>query len=259
VRHIAKVAKRLRIEGLGEPVAEQLDPWRWERLSVVARELGVSARTLQFWCAGKEPGYRPALAHQLKGRRIQVQPAAAFEHLRQYARKMSLQTPAGLDEKTNTRATTIGRKVTANILEQLASSPDIVREHGTEVARAMISASSELRRAAGDRAKTLSVLTPEEYSKGLRAAMQLFVSHVEDMGARRCSARVLGFIRKQFGVDLVDRHPAAAALLERELREDHNSSLKEFCQAIEDRCRGVRLLEGLSTVQTSAPDGGPSV
>jgi hypothetical protein len=119
----------------------------------------------------------------------------------------------------------------------------------------MIAARSELRRAAGDRAKASSLLTPEEFSKGLRAAMTLFVLHVEDVGAKRCAARLLGFIRKHFDVDLVDKNPAAMGLIEREVREDHNCSLREFCQAIEDKSRGVRLLLGFMPTQPTEEEG----
>jgi hypothetical protein len=228
-------------------MAELPDPRRWERLSVVARELGVSSRTLQLWCRGEEP-YRPALPHRWVGHRIQVQPAAAFEHLRQHAQKMSVQTPAGLTENALSTTTTNNGNTTAaaDVLERLASDPTFVQQHGTEVARAMISARSELRRAAGDRAKASALLTPEEFSKGLRAAMVLFVSQVEDVGAKRCTARLLGFIRKHFDVDLVDKNPAAMGLIEREIREDHNCTLREFCQAIEDKSRGVRLLSSVA-------------
>ena len=180
----------------------------------------------------------------------QGQPAVAFEHLCQHAQKMSVQTPAGLNKNALSITTTAnGNTTAADVLERLASDPEFVRQHGTEVARAMISARSELRRAAGDLAKASTLLTPEEFSKGLRAAMSLFVSHVEDVGAKRCATRIMGFIRKHFDVDLVDRNPAALELIERELREDHNCSLRDFCQAIEDRSRGVRLLSDCASAQ----------
>jgi hypothetical protein len=230
-------------------MSESRDPMRWERLSVVAAELGISIRMLQLWCKGGE-SYRPALPHRWVGHRIQVQPAVAYEHLQQHAPKMAVQTPAGLNKNTLSITTTAnGSTTAADVLERLASDPEFVRQHGTEVARAMISARSELRRAAGDLAKASTLLTPEEFSKGLRAAMSLFVSHVEDVGAKRCATRIMGFIRKHFDVDLVDRNPAALGLLERELREDYNCSLRDFCQAIEDRSRGVRLLSDFAPVQ----------
>jgi hypothetical protein len=210
-----------------------------------------------LWCRGDD-GHRPALPHRWVGHRIQVQPAVAFEHLRQHAQKMSVQTPAGAGTNDNALSITTTNGSTtaaADVLERLASDPTFVQQHGTEVARAMISARSELRRAAGDRAKASALLTPEEFSKGLRAAMALFVSHVEDVGAKRCAARLLGFIRKHFDVDLVDKNPAAMGLIEREVREDYNCSLRDFCQAIEDKSRGVRLLSGFMPTQPTEEEG----
>jgi hypothetical protein len=223
---------------------QQPDPWRWERLPVVATELGIGIRSLQLWCHGGE-GYRPALSHQKRGRFIMVQPAAAFDHLTKHAHSMSsrLKQPAGYIADSSPTTMPL---ISSVDLEALARDPKLIESLGTERARVIIGAFSELRRRENDREKRAELLTPDQFVKDFHAIGAVFCEHVEEIGARRLAAKLMTMLRQQFGVDL-STHAGAASVLEHAIREDHNTSLAEFRKEMDERSRGVRMIEGLES------------
>jgi hypothetical protein len=221
---------------------QQSDPWRWERLPAVADEIGVGLRSLQLWCAGGE-GYRPALSHQRRGRLILVQPAAAFEHLEKHGREISIRLKPPVGYRADSTPTT--EPLPMINLDALARDPKLVETIGTEQARVMVAAFSELRRLQNDREKRQDLLTPEQFVKEFHALGAAFCEHVEEIGAKRLAAKLVGLLRQQFGLDL-SGHAGAVTVLERAIREDHNTTLAEFRREMEERARGIQTLEGIA-------------
>jgi hypothetical protein len=222
---------------------QQPDPWRWERLPAVATEVGVGKRSLQFWCAGG-PGYRPALAHERRGKFYWVQPAEAYEHLLKHGRELRDRIRKPLGYGANSSPTSKPRQQSVS-LEQLINNPALIDEMGTEGVRALVGIYSEIRRSKNDLEKRSELLTPDAFVKELHAMGVLFTEHVEDIGATRLANKLVVLMRQQFGVDL-ESHAGAVTVLEHTIREDCNVSLADFRRAMEDKCRGIRMLEGVN-------------
>jgi hypothetical protein len=201
--------------------------------------LQVSAMTLYRSVKGR---LGPGLRTYKRGGRILVSVQEARQYLEQHSQAAPVAARAEAPEDL---VEELARSLAADpgaVLRRLTTDPALVASLGAPVARTMILGAEALRRAAEAERKAASLLTPAEFSKGLQAAMLLFVAHVEEGGARRCASNLVAFIRKTFGADLVNCNPSAVALLEREIRKDHNTSLQEFRQEIADRMRGARLL-----------------
>jgi hypothetical protein len=205
--------------------------------------LQVSSMTLYRSVKGR---LGPGLRIYKRGGRILVSVQEARQYLEQHSQATPVaaraEAPADLvDQLAQSLAADPG-----GVLRRLTTDPALVAALGAPVARTMILGAEALRRAAEAERKAASLLTPAEFEKGLRAAMLLFVAHVEEGGARRCAARVVSLLRKM-DFDVVAKNPAMPAMLEREIREDHNNSLQEFRREIADRMRGVRMLHGFQT------------
>jgi hypothetical protein len=221
----------------------QPDPWRWERVPAVATELGIGTRSLQLWCAGG-PRYRPALAHELRGKFYFVQPAAAYAHLQEHGRGLRERLQKPLGYSANSSPTSKPWQQSPS-LEQLVNNPGLIGEMGTEGVRALVGIYSEIRRSKNDQEKRADLLTPDAFVKELHSMGVLFTEHVEDVGATRLANKLVVLMRQQFGVDLAS-HAGAVTVLEHAIREDCNVSLTDFRRAMEDKCRGIRMLEGVS-------------
>jgi hypothetical protein len=222
-----------------------------------AAALGVSVRTVQRCVRGQIGPGLPA--HNRAGRHV-VSLDEARRYLEMHSRADLRPAPGAALGSADELAVQLASQIPTDpdaVLRTLATSPALVEQLGNVRARVMVAAAEAHRKAREAETKAAGLLTPDDFTKGLRAAMELFVGHVEEIGARRCASKLVAFIRKTFNVDLVNCHPSAVALLERELREDHNCSLAEFRQEIADRMRGVRMLHGFQTGPALPTEGQP--
>ena len=209
--------------------------------------LGVTARVLELWIAGKRG---PPVPHELYAGQKCLWPHAAYAHLLAHGSARltaKLKKPPGDESPAAAVQTSAGPTFDGKpheFLERLLKDPAFAEQYGAEKINTFIRAAAELRAHQSEAHSQAALLDPADVLKMLRSYGRVLVEEVEDISSRRLAAHLVGVLRGQFAVDLPALNPAAEALLEREIRADHNLTLDAVRKRIDDDCAGVQLLEG---------------
>jgi hypothetical protein len=186
---------------------------------------------------------------------LKLQPAVAYEHLREHARSLpSLRPPAGyLDPARAAAAPGPGGSAApadaapgpdvetdpVGWLRKIASDPAVLERVGSDKARALSAVVSVLIRHQDSAARAARAVPPEDVIKMLRALAEAFAGHLHDTGAHRLAVRLLSLCRQTFGLDLAAANPSAASLLEHEIRLDANETLIAVQRDLDAATRAV--------------------
>ena len=222
---------------------------QWMSLDAAAEHLGVTAETLRLFVRGVDG--RPALASREQRGRLCVRPGEAYDHLRRHApRCRGLVRPPGYPAPGDQSLQTIAISQPAEIPDDMT---DLLRELTIKIHRLASADSPDTLRAISQSVKTLEDIQArrdkmlrkvdsDDVVKMLRALGEIFATHIEQIGAARCSTRLVKWVREVFDVDLLALNIEAARLIEAQLREDAQDTITAVQACVDEKCHGISRL-----------------
>lgn len=222
-------------------------------IAEVAKLIGVTERTIRNWITERTD--RPWL--DTEGEGSLVVPVDAYEYGKKYSpRSRGLRPPPGYGETAAAVCTTkSGHRVDPKIMEALAGEdpedlePDDLNYRlclaGIDEGRCRV-ITQAVRAKQNKKSIDLragKTFTSDETVDMLRSYGKLFVDEV-DTGATTYTLKLLAWIRKDLGVDLIEKNAAALQLLENHFRvEFGNDVLTRMRGRVDDAVNGVKALE----------------
>jgi hypothetical protein len=208
----------------------------------VAGLLTVSAMTVYRAMKGGAGGIGPGLRSFERGGKKLVSLGEAREYLTRHSRvDVGAVAGPGADALADELAKQLPTDPDS-VIRRLATDPALVESLGHARARVMVQAGEAHRRAKQAEAAAAKMLTPDEFVTNLHGFGMRFCEHVEEIGARRLTSKIITLMRQHFNVDL-SAHAGSASIIEHAIRVDHNVSLSEFRRECEEECRRVRQLD----------------
>lgn len=230
------------------------DAYTAQPIAVVAKLIGVTERTIRNWIVERTD--RPWL--ETSGEGSLVVPADAYEYGLKYSpRSRGLKPPPGYKSAVSAGVCTTksGHRVDPKIMEALGGQdpedlePDELNYRlclaGIDEGRCRV-ITQAVRAKQNKKSidlKAGKTFTSDETVDMLRGYGKLFVDEV-DAGATAYASKLLAWIRKDLGADLVAANAAALQLLENHFREEFgNGLLAKMKGRVDDAVNGVKALE----------------
>lgn len=183
----------------------ECDPRLFEEVPIgqVARELGVSARTIQRWVSRSEP----RMPHSVRGRKVYVAPLVAYEHLKEHANVRGLREPAGYVSGEQAvaalaeQAEVIAKDMGGNPREFLMSFLTGDRTDSAAMINAYANVVGTLTRAAEVEARNKRRYDLRDLLHAVEDVRDLYISGMDAMTAR-ASMKLKHLLADYFGVKL---------------------------------------------------------
>jgi hypothetical protein len=250
----SQLNRLLNLQGVAAPVSHGAQSLKFVTLTEAAEQLGCTDRHMRDWANGKAG---PALDFRVIAGKRSVQPALAYDHIRQHSKRLppGLHPPPGYDGDAGAppagpipvefgQGRDDDGADTADLfslLAKLSDSKEREKYKPSEIHALAAAARGVLAKQDSDR-KAASSIEAAEVIEMIKDHRGVFVEEIDGAAPADATALVK-WCRENLDIDLTAKNISAVQLLEQWLCERSNRILASLSKRVDEQVAGVRLLE----------------